>query len=365
MYFCGYDEYGNEIYCDGYYYYYKNPKKIDPVTKEKILREVGTAPDIEIARKYNVHNSLVARLRGKKESFEHKRLREKWAKIDKDLYTKSDEELSAESGFARGAIIARRKKIFGRTKYKDWPDLENKVLSELEAGETSPSKIAEKLGVPEYIVRSRIPKQFKRQPINWELIDPLLGTMPDKGLGKIFNISGSTIAARRELKKIPIFEYYIDWTDRMNNIVRTHSLADAARMLGKSITSVARQRYFLGIPAHMHIFSGESRHRIRLSKEEYAAEAAYVESIKDQIIPHLGKLPMTVIAKMFNIRRYYVAKLINRYNILPFSGGVDWTQRMDGVLKMHTQEDAARILGMSIGSIRNRIAWLKGQNRWD
>lgn len=88
-----------------------------------------------------------------------------------------------------------------------------------------------------------------KKNINWELIDPLLGTVPDRELAEKTGCTINLIGARRRLKKIKAFRESQLWGKYKKELGLVPD-ADIAKRMGLTNTAVATKRRSLQIPAH-------------------------------------------------------------------------------------------------------------------
>src|SRR5439155_7912762 len=82
--------------------------------------------------------------------------------------------------------------------------------------------------------------------------DKLLGNRTDEEISKLIGCTVGAAASRRYQRHIPASprqrrRHLRFWTERENEFVRTHSKAEAARLLQRSLHAIAARRGILGI----------------------------------------------------------------------------------------------------------------------
>ncbi|MDR3255993.1 MAG: hypothetical protein LBT31_10555 [Synergistaceae bacterium] len=147
----------------------------------------------------------------------------------------------------------------------------------------------------------------KGKKINWNGIEPLIGTMPDKDLAALMGCSYESVRIRRAELKIQRFEK-IDWKS-YQYLLGTMADSDVAEIIGSRTSTVSLHRRDLRIPQ-------------------------YQKSIDwNKIDRHLGKIPDTVIARHFGCTDVAVSYHRRKLGIAICSESHEWTvQSPDGLV---------------------------------
>lgn len=169
-----------------------------------------------------------------------------------------------------------------------------------------------------------------KKNINWELIDPLLGTVPDRELAEKTGCTINLIGARRRLKKIKAFRESQLWGKYKKELGLVPD-ADIAKRMGLTNTAVATKRRSLQIPAHK-------------KKRDFDWE---------QIDPLLGTMPDIDLAK----KNKCSVSLINHRRaakgIAPFLIRIDWS-KYDHLLGQQPDHQLAHLIGCTMQNVYKR-----------
>ena len=232
-----------------------------------------------------------------------------WETIDKQLGVVSDRKLSGMHKINRVAISKRRKALgisaYTRKQEHDWA-----LIDPLLTADGSISEISLKFNIPENRLYYRCEKLgiIRSLPeIPWQIIDPLLGTVPDSELVQEFNISTKSIYDRRKRYGIPPFRSRrkINWS-LIDPYLGSCTDRELAERVNVSEVSIANRRRMLDIPS----FSGLSGKK----------------SIIDwkTIDPHLGTMTDKKLADKYKVSILSIHKRRLKMKIKPYTQPVNW-----------------------------------------
>ena len=97
-----------------------------------------------------------------------------------------------------------------RTLDINWKDLplgqvsDRSLAADLGCSVRTVQKVRWRLGIPAFDFKPDV-KKYPRVKRDWSVADTLLGTMPDKDLGLLFDIPYGTVFNRRRNRNIPAF----------------------------------------------------------------------------------------------------------------------------------------------------------------
>lgn len=131
----------------------------------------------------------------------------------------------------------------------------------------------------------------KRQVINWEPIDPLLGTMSDGEIGKKFNIPSTSALRRRQKLGIPVAEQNSKYPwQKIDSLLGVKSNDEISKEFGIPKISLYERRGRLGIPSPKKVTE---------------------EMIKQWIDWEIEGIPQTEMAKRSNVHWTTVHRHLN------------------------------------------------------
>jgi DNA-binding CsgD family transcriptional regulator len=199
-----------------------------------------------------------------------------WPEIDLLLGTAPDVELAKEFNISKG-VIARRRKQLGVSACLKWEIIDwSKV--DLYLGKYTDREIAEEAGVSEARVASRrrrlgIPSFSGHlgsiEKIDWKAIEPYLGTMPDTQLAVKFNVSAQSICRKR--LDMGIKAYRLPWSWRKNtHLFNKSTNMQIAKRFNVSTSAVGAARSKLGMSEPKKDLSFIDQHLDVLSDAEIA-----------------------------------------------------------------------------------------------
>ena len=193
-----------------------SPKRKPPCWSE-IDPLLGTAPDVKLAREFNVSKFTIA-MRRKKLGVPACLKWEiiDWSDIDSDLGSCTDREIALEAGVSVARVSSRRRR----------------------------------LGIPPYSGHRGSVERIK-----WKAIEPYLGTTSDKQLAKKFKVSSSSINRKRLDMGISAYKAPMSWR-QSRRLFKRRSNMEIAKRFNVSTSAAASARTKLGMsePKKDHSF---------------------------------------------------------------------------------------------------------------
>ena len=223
-----------------------------------------------------------------------------WEEIDPLLGTVPDVELGREFNISKG-VIARRRKQLGVAACLKWEIIDWSGIDPY-LGRHTDREIAEEAGVSEARVANRRRRlgiaSFSNhlgsiERIDWKAIEPYLGSMPDRRLAEKFKVSSSSICKKR--LDMGIKAYRPPWNWRKN-----------AHLFNKLSNMQIAKRYNVSTSA-----AGTARSKLGMSepKKDHSFIDQYLDVLSDaEIAEKFGLEKRTV------YNRRYLAKRKNLHN---------------------------------------------------
>lgn len=192
-----------------------NPRRLTNTDKKgvdwfSVEHLLGKIPDAEIAAQLGVKSTSVKYQRTKRNIPSFRQHKIDWTLIDPELGKCYDQVLADKYGISYASVILRRQSLGIEPFYPNVNRNKGRVIDFdfTQHSNKSHQELAEELGVS----KSYIGEQFrsngiitKRRRLNWKLIIPYLGTMPDKEVANMFGVSRSVICAKRNELGIAAF----------------------------------------------------------------------------------------------------------------------------------------------------------------